>query len=66
MRFRRLAIRALDNLRIGLVTLALLQFSTGVPAANASGEPAPPTRTPIKHVIIIIGENRSFDHVFAT
>jgi phospholipase C len=24
------------------------------------------TRTPIKHVIIIIGENRSFDHIFAT
>ena len=22
--------------------------------------------TPIKHVIVIIGENRSFDHVFAT
>jgi phospholipase C len=24
------------------------------------------TATPIKHVIVIIGENRSFDHVFAT
>src|SRR6202521_6437055 len=24
------------------------------------------TKTPIKHVIVIIGENRSFDHVFAT
>jgi phospholipase C len=24
------------------------------------------TRTPIKHAIIIIGENRTFDHVFAT
>ena len=24
------------------------------------------TRTPIKHVIIIIGENRSFDHSFGT
>ena len=24
------------------------------------------TETPIKHVIVIIGENRSFDHVFAT
>jgi phospholipase C len=24
------------------------------------------TLTPIKHLIIIIGENRSFDHVFAT
>src|SRR5581483_12239919 len=25
-----------------------------------------PTRSPIKHVIVIIGENRTFDHVFAT
>ena len=25
-----------------------------------------PTRTPIKHVIIIVGENRTFDHIFAT
>jgi len=24
------------------------------------------TTTPIKHIILIIGENRSFDHVFAT
>jgi phospholipase C len=25
-----------------------------------------PTATPIQHVIVIIGENRSFDHLFAT
>jgi phospholipase C len=25
-----------------------------------------PTATPIKHVIVLIGENRSFDHLFAT
>src|SRR5262249_961806 len=25
-----------------------------------------PTASPIKHVIIIVGENRSFDHLFAT
>jgi phospholipase C len=24
------------------------------------------TQTPIQHVIVIIGENRTFDHVFAT
>ena len=24
------------------------------------------TRTPIKHVVVIVGENRTFDHVFAT
>ena len=31
-----------------------------------SGDSAPPTHTPIKHVIVIIGENHSFDNVFAT
>src|ERR1700738_2401574 len=25
-----------------------------------------PTASPIKHVLIIVGENRSFDHLFAT
>jgi phospholipase C len=29
--------------------------------------PAPPkTRTPIQHLIVVVGENRSFDNVFAT
>jgi len=43
-------------------------------ALNASVQAADPntpvdairTATPIKHVIIIVGENRSFDHLFAT
>jgi phospholipase C len=39
-------------------------------AAAASGARAAPdtsaTTTPIKHLIVVIGENRSFDHVFAT
>ncbi len=26
----------------------------------------PSTKTPIQHVIVIVGENRSFDHLFAT
>jgi phospholipase C len=33
---------------------------------SASGGNDDNTRTPIKHVMVIIGENRSFDHVFAT
>ena len=32
---------------------------------NQSAERAS-TVSPIKHVIIIVGENRSFDHIFAT
>jgi phospholipase C len=33
---------------------------------NSGQDNSSRTRTPIKHVILLIGENRSFDHVFAT
>ena len=33
---------------------------------DAAKREAPKTETPIKHVIVIIGENRTFDHIFAT
>ncbi len=36
------------------------------PAASQTGANDDKTKTPIKHVLVIIGENRSFDHVFAT
>ena len=36
------------------------------PAANTPGKNDGKTKSPIKHVIVIIGENRSFDHVFGT
>ena len=67
MKPKKFAERSLDGLRIALTGLALFQFSVGTPVLNAqeygsSGH----TRSPIKHVIVIIGENRSFDHVFAT
>jgi phospholipase C len=35
-------------------------------AGNDAGLNDAKTATPIKHVIVIIGENRSFDHIFAT
>jgi phospholipase C len=38
--------------------------SSGIPTLVQAGDSA--TLTPIKHVIIIIGENRTFDHIFAT
>jgi phospholipase C len=53
-------------------TFALLASAFGVSAQGQTGaDPdtavdAIPTTTPIKHVIIIVGENRSFDHLFAT
>jgi phospholipase C len=36
-------------------------------AQTASSRPKQPsTKTPIQHVIVVVGENRSFDHLFAT
>ena len=36
------------------------------PAFAATQDNSANTQTPIKHVIVIIGENRTFDHIFAT
>jgi phospholipase C len=35
-------------------------------AVSALSQQSTPTATPIKHVIVVIGENRSFDNLFAT
>jgi phospholipase C len=54
-------------MRSAAVTLAVLQMFVGAPLqAAAANDPSIDTKTPIKHVIVIIGENRTFDHVFAT
>jgi phospholipase C len=58
-----------DVLRKSLVMLTIFQISLG--GALAFPFPAPDkekhsTETPIKHVIVLIGENRTFDHLFAT
>jgi phospholipase C len=46
------------------VNAAAADLTSGQSAKQSAKETA--TTTPIKHVIVIIGENRSFDHVFAT
>jgi phospholipase C len=43
-----------------------LQVFAGLPQSAYAQNPVPATTTPIKHVIVIIGENRTFDHVYAT
>src|ERR1700722_19537395 len=55
--------------KTGLVAAMVAQLAIG--NAFAIELPKKPSRdfdttSPIKHVIVIIGENRSFDHVFAT
>src|SRR5215470_12502743 len=52
-------------LSISAVLLAASFKSTPGQANNAPKGDAN-TVTPIKHVIVIVGENRSFDHLFAT
>jgi phospholipase C len=56
--------QARQHLAVGVSLVALIaNLGTPLPAAAAQ---TPATASPIKHVIVIIGENRSFDHVFAT
>ena len=56
------------GLRCGAALLAALQVFAGFPQPAFAQEQdnSSKTATPIKHVIVIIGENRTFDHVFAT
>ncbi|MGC2729139.1 MAG: alkaline phosphatase family protein, partial [Candidatus Sulfotelmatobacter sp.] len=46
-----------------LLTAAMVAAPVLTPAANAAN---PKTATPIKHIVIIFGENQSFDHYFGT
>ena len=68
MKQNKRLVRVGDAVRVALGSLAMLQMSLGASLATAAEATAPRTHTasPIKHVIVIIGENRSFDHVFAT
>ena len=73
MNLKRIAAGAMHGVRMGIVSIALMQFTVGASLISASpvpnnesGRHDGDTRSPIKHVIVIIGENRSFDHVFAT
>jgi phospholipase C len=77
MSLKRVATKSLHYFRAGLTSLVIFQFALAGPLASAApapgaGDPVPATTTapspvtPIQHVIVIIGENRSFDHVYAT
>ena len=55
------------GVRIAGVLFVSSQLSLGGPlASTAQARERARTSTPIKHVIVLIGENRTFDHVFAT
>src|SRR5712671_5247294 len=51
---------------VALCAMAVNAVAPVAAAAAQSGSNDGNTTTPIKHVIVIIGENRTFDHLFAT
>jgi phospholipase C len=52
---------------LAFASATALMLNTVAPAIAATTAPHDRnTTTPIKHVIIIVGENRTFDHLFAT
>ena len=54
---------------VAICAIAINSMAPIAAAAAAAGESNSNdgnTKTPIKHVIVIIGENRTFDHLFAT
>ena len=54
------------TLMCGATMLIALQVFAGLPQSAYAQNSTPTTTTPIKHVIVIIGENRTFDHVYGT
>jgi phospholipase C len=57
---------AFHGIRVAFVAITVFQFSLGGPLAGSlQAQEKKHTRSPIKHVIVLIGENRSFDHLFA-
>ena len=65
MIFKKPRTRVFHGVRAALAFAGIMQTLVGPlvePARAADNQ----TQTPIKHVIIIVGENRTFDHLFAT
>ena len=58
--------RTASLLGVTSLVLSAVAAVTATAPASARTALAPATLTPIKHVIVIIGENHSFDNVFAT
>jgi phospholipase C len=58
--------RLAHTVRVGVAILVSLQVSLVGTLANAAPQDQEPaTKSPVKHVISIVGENRTFDHIFA-
>src|SRR5215471_6261175 len=49
---------------VALISMAIPVLSQKASVDTAADQQT--TATPVKHVIVLIGENRTFDHLFAT
>lgn len=65
MAFKRSATEILRG-SCAILACAALILNFFAPVAHAAQPSDSNTVTPIKHVIVIVGENRTFDHLFAT
>jgi len=65
MALKKSAAKILHGARVSLALVAMMQSFFGPLVESAKADDSH-TSTPIKHVIIIVGENRTFDHIFAT
>ena len=63
---RKKALRLLQQNGVFATAVLVALVASRAVFAQAQGSRDGDTETPIKHVIIMIGENRTFDHVFAT
>src|SRR5689334_9760511 len=67
MRLKDVFAKGLECIKTFFVGITIVQFSFGgLLVGSAEAKEKSKTATPIKHVIVLIGENRSFDHIFAT
>jgi phospholipase C len=65
------ASRQVRRYRSTFVAVTITLLGMGIAGSASSADPAaatdrPTTVSPIKHVIVVIGENQSFDHVYGT
>jgi phospholipase C len=67
MSLRKTVSKCFHGLRVAFVAVTVFQFCLGGPLVGSlQADEKDHTRSPIKHVIVLIGENRTFDHLFAT
>src|SRR6202044_3905657 len=71
MQLKKTVSKCFHGLRAAFFAVTVFQFSLGGPLvgslrAQEHDHGKGSTDTPIKHVIVLIGENRTFDHLFAT